>query len=271
MNYAFMSFSTPELTLDAMLALAARLGYDGIEPRISAGHRHGIELDAGAASRAASRAAAAASGIALCCLATSCAYADPAQTADMLDATHRAIDLAGDVGAARIRVFGGQLGEGLSREAAIALLVAALSGVADHAAARGVTICLETHDAWCDPRHVAAVMRQVNHPAIRVNWDIMHPVRGEFATVRASFDLLRPYIAHLHVHDGEAGSGPLRPIGQGVVDHRTAIACLLAVNYPGYISGEWIGWEPYETHLPRELATLKGYEAAALTAPTRPA
>ncbi|OPZ85284.1 MAG: fructoselysine 3-epimerase [bacterium ADurb.Bin429] len=264
MRYAFMSFSTPELTLGEMLALARRLGYDGIEPRISAGHRHGIEFETDAAGRTASRTLAEESGIALCCLATSCTYADPVKTADMLDATHRAIDLAGDVGAPRIRVFGGQLGEGLSREAAIALLVASLSSVADHAAARGVTVCLETHDAWCDPRHVAEVMRQVNNPAVRVNWDIMHPVRGEFATMRESFDILRPYIAHLHVHDGEAGSGPLLPIGQGVVDHRAAIECLLAINYQGYISGEWIGWEPYEVHLPRELAALKGYEAAAL-------
>ena len=31
-------------------------------------------------------------------------------------------------------------------------------------------------------------------------------------------------------------------------------------DYQGYLSGEWIGWEPYDVHLPRELATMKGYE-----------
>ncbi len=261
MRYAFMSFSTPELSLAEMLALAARLGYDGIEPRISAGHRHGIEFDADPAARAAAKALAEESGIALCCLATSCTYADPAKTVDMLDATRRAIDLAGDVGAPRIRVFGGNLADGLSREAAIDLLVASLASVADHAAARGVAVCMETHDAWCDPRHVAEVLARVDSPAVRANWDIMHPVRGGFATMRESFEILKPYIAHLHVHDGEPANGPLLPIGHGVVDHRTAIDCLLSMNYPGYISGEWIGWEPYEVHLPRELATMKGYEA----------
>lgn len=263
MKYSFMSFSTPELTLGEMLALAARLGYDGIEPRISAGHRHGIEFDADAASRAASKALAAERGIALCCLATSCTYADPAKTTEMRDATRRAIDLAGDVGAPRIRVFGGNLGEGLSREAAIELLVTSLAGVAAQAAARGVTICMETHDAWCDPRHVAEVIRRVNSPYVRANWDIMHPVRGGFATIAESFDILKPYIAHLHVHDGDQPTGALLPIGQGVVDHRAALECLRTIDYQGYISGEWIGWEPYEIHLPRELATMKGYEAEA--------
>ena len=35
---------------------------------------------------------------------------------------------------------------------------------------------------------------------------------------------------------------------------------MMEIDYPGFISGEWINWEPYEQHLPRELATLKGYE-----------
>ena len=30
---------------------------------------------------------------------------------------------------------------------------------------------------------------------------------------------------------------------------------------PKLASGEWIGWEPYEVHLPRELAMLKKYES----------
>jgi len=28
-------------------------------------------------------------------------------------------------------------------------------------------------------------------------------------------------------------------------------------GYAGYLSGEWINWEPHEVHLPRELATLQ--------------
>ena len=261
MKYAFMTFSTPTLSLADALATARRHGYDGIEPRLDAQHAHGVEVAADPAQRAAIRQQAAASGVALACLATSLRYADPAQTDDMLSQTRARIDLAADVGAPVLRVFGGQIPAGLARAAATDLLVRSLRAVADHAAARGVTVALETHDDWCDPRHVAAVMRGVNHPAIGVNWDIMHPVRAAQTDVATSFALLQPWIRHLHVHDGPL-ENPLRflPIGQGAIDHRTALRLLRESGYAGFISGEWINWEPADIHLPRERAALQACE-----------
>ena len=47
----------------------------------------------------------------------------------------------------------------------------------------------------------------------------------------------------------------------GIVDHKRALELLKEMGYEGYISGEWIQWEPAEVHLPRELATLKRLEA----------
>jgi len=261
MKYSFMSFSTPELTLAETLALAKRLGYDGIEPRLQGNHGHNIEFDTPAAARRAIKAQVDDSGIALCCLATSCQYSNPKTLAAMVEDTHQAIDLAGDVGAPRLRVFGGVIPEGVSREQAYAQCVESLSGVAPHAAERGVTLCMETHDSWCDPNNVAAVIGAVNHPNIMVNWDIMHPVRAGGSTMDAAFTALKPWIRHLHVHDGPVSEPfSLLPIGEGAIDHRRALELLLTLPYDGYISGEWIGWEPYEVHLPRELATLKRYE-----------
>ena len=48
MKYAFMTFSTPALNLDDVLATAKQYGYDGIEPRLDAGHKHGVEVAASA-------------------------------------------------------------------------------------------------------------------------------------------------------------------------------------------------------------------------------
>ncbi len=263
MKFSFMSFSTPTLSLDDMLALAKRLGYDGVEPRIDSKHAHGIELASDAAARKAAREKAEKSGVAYACLATSCTYADPAQNAAMRETTLRCIDLAADIGAPRIRVFGGALPKGLARQQAIDLLAESMKAVADHAARRKVTVCMETHDDWCDPSHLAAVMRKVSHPAIAVNWDIMHPVRAAGWTVEDSYRELRPWIQHLHVHDGTKQQDKLAmvPIGTGQIDHRKGIELLKVGGYQGFLSGEWINWEPYEVHLPRELATLKKYDA----------
>lgn len=261
MKYSFMSFSTPALDLAGMLELARKYGYDGIEPRLDSKHAHGIEVGTTAAQREAIRSQIEASGVALACLATSITYADPARTDEMIAQTRERIDLAGDLGAPTIRVFGGKIPEGVTREQAIDLLVSSLSKVADQAGERGVTVCVETHDHWCDPTHIATVLSRVDHPAIAANWDIMHPVRTAKVTMDDAFAALKPWIRHLHIHDGTTADGKLAPIGTGDIDHRRALELLNTIGYGGFISGEWINWEPYEIHLPRELATMKRYES----------
>lgn len=262
MKYAFMSFSCPELTFDELLATAKRYGYEGIEPRTDCKHAHGVELSASAEQRATVREKARDSGIALCCLATSCAYADPSTAQEQVDQTLRQIDLAGDIGAARLRVFGGAIPDGISREEATDVLADSLSAVADLAQARGVIVCMETHDSWCNPEHVAEVLKRVNHPAIAANWDIMHPVRAGGATMNGAFQTLKPWIRHIHFHDGIDLEGKLQfvPVGDGIVDHQQAVRLLQSLPYDGFLSGEWIGWEPWDVHLPRELAAMKAYE-----------
>jgi sugar phosphate isomerase/epimerase len=263
MKYAFMSFSTPTLTLEKMLALAEKHGYDGIEPRLDAKHAHGVEVAATEVERSRIREEAEASRVEIACLATSCQYADPSKLDDMVAQTHERIDLAGDLGVLRLRVFGGQFPEEVTREQAVENVVKGLSAVADHAGERNVFICMETHDAWCNPDDVAQVMKQVNHPNIAVNWDFMHPTRMEFASVADSFETLKPWIKHVHFHDGaqEDGKLLLKPIGEGSIDHRTAVEKLMKMGYDGYLSGEWINWDlPYDDHLPQELATMKTYE-----------
>lgn len=267
MKFSFMSFSCPELNLDELLALVKKYGYDGVEPRISASHKHGLEFDATAEYRAQAKRKAEATGVPYSCIATSCRYADPATRNDMVADTHRAIDLAGDVGCGRIRVFGGAIPEGIEREEATDGLIDAMRAVADHAAERNVVVCMETHDHWCNPAHLAEVMRRVSHPAIAINWDIMHPVRVAKVTIEESFRILEPWIRHCHFHDGTQspeGALSLCPIGEGLVDHRKAVELLKAVDFEDFMSGEWIGWEPYDVHLPREIATMRRYDKEAV-------
>jgi len=264
MKYSFMSFSCPQLTLGELLATARRFGYEGVEPRIDRQHKHGVEISASAAQCKEIKKQAAGNGITLSCIATSCAFADPDITKQNVEHALKCVDLAADVGAGRIRVFGGSLAKDQKREEAVRIVADALRAVADHAKGRGVTVCMETHDDWCLPEDVAAVMRLANHPAVAVNWDIMHPVRVCKLTMDQAFETLKPWIRHLHIHDGVPGSAQLVPIGSGGIDHKRAVELLLTIPYEGYLSGEWINWsDPYEKHLPRELAIMKSYERAA--------
>jgi sugar phosphate isomerase/epimerase len=252
------------MSLAEVLAAANKYGYAGIEPRTDAGHGHGVEVSASAEQRKQIKKAAADSGVAIACLATSCGFANPQTQKQVIEQAHERIDLAGDVGCPAIRVFGGDFPYSLSRQQAIELMAGGLSQLAEHAHRRGVKVCLETHDLWCDPRNVKAVIAKVNHPNVLVNWDIMHTFRYHFATMQEAFDILWPHVGHVHVHDGTFTDDGTKhvfvPIGQGVLDHQTPLRLLSAAGYQGFISGEWISWEPAEVHLPRELAAMKDLE-----------
>lgn len=274
MRLAFMTFSRPDLGWPALLALAREHGYDGVEPRLDSNHGHGIEVAASAAERRAKRDAAERAGVAIACLATSRRFVDPARHRAEIDAGHAEIDLAGDVGCERLRVFGGTLpggesrgesgGEsgGMTREAAIENVAAGLRALADHAAERGVTLCLETHDDWCDPDHAAAIMRRCNHPAVAVNWDVMHTRRAGRPPEQAC-RALAPWVRHVHVHDGFIHGEKLeiRPIGTADIDHRPVLRVLRDAGYRGFLSGEWIHGmmtpDFVVDHLAREAATLR--------------
>jgi sugar phosphate isomerase/epimerase len=90
----------------------------------------------------------------------------------------------------------------------------------------------------------------------------MHPVRRANMSIEESFNLLKPWIKHCHFHDGiieDEEKVKLVPIGQGQIDHKKTVELLKSMNYNSFMSGEWINWEPYEKHLPREIATMKQY------------
>ena len=262
LKYSFMSFSCPELTFQQMVELAVELGYAGIEPRVTSGHRHGVELEADAGKREQIRELAADAGIAICCLAVSCRYADPATVEENVRDTLESIDLAADIGAPRLRVFGGQIGGGLSRPEAIAQVGDSLRSCAQRAAQRKVTICVESHDDWSDVKHLATVMQRVDHPWVAVNWDVMHPVRTCGYSMDEAYQTVAPWIHHVHFHDGAKGNRKIayKPIGEGFIDHRRVAEILREAGYDGFLSGEWIGWEPHQVHLPRELASMKKIE-----------
>ena len=262
MKYSFMSFSCPELSLTEMLEVAARWGYAGLEPRVDQRHAHGIETSLTATERQAIKAQVADSPVDLGCLASSARYSDPDTVQTHLDATRRELDLAADLGIPALRVFGGQIAEGIGREAAIANLAHHLGTLAEQAAACGVTICLETHDDWCNPHHVVAVLEQVNHPRVAANWDVLHPVRAAGMTLGESMAIMLPWTRHVHMHDADLTPGRIRyvPMGTGSIDHREVLRGLQDHGFEGYMSGEWIGYRPWREHLPSEIRCLRGYE-----------
>jgi sugar phosphate isomerase/epimerase len=268
LRYSFMSFSLPEASLDQLLSAAREYGYDGIELRINARHGHGVEPENSGPERAAVRKAFSDAGVAVACVATSCRFADPATVDSECANARLAIELAADLGSHRLRVFGGALPDGVERDAAVRGVATALASIADFAAERDVRVCLETHDDWTSPEHVAEVMRAVDHPAIGVTWDVWHPSRINGLSLDDAYHALAQWIGHVHFHDGMLRPDMLdhRAMGTGQLDHRRVLRLLTDAGYDGFLSGEWIGWEPGEVHLPREIDAMRQYERELATA-----
>lgn len=242
MKLSFMTFMCPQWTLEEVIAGAKRHGYEGVELRVAAEHRHGVEVEASAEARGQARRVFEDVGIEIACIATSCRLADgdsQARAANV-ESLRKHIELAADVGAPLIRVFGGQPSGGLSLDDAVKVAAEDLTKACEEACARGVTLCLETHDAFSLGETVGQVLRLADKPCLRANWDLMHPYNhGEapWVTRRA----LRGKVAHVHMHDYVLGNGAWRlvPPRQGVMPLSQFLRMLRDDGYDGYLSAEY--------------------------------
>lgn len=260
MKLSFMTFSTPMLSLQEVLGVAGKYGYDGVELRISANHNHGIETFMSDSAKQDALDIIKASDREIVALATSCVFTNRFTFEENIESAVDAIKLASFFNVPVIRTFGGNYPDDCSKNQARSLLKEAYLQLSEVAKKFGVYVCFETHDSWCNPYDVAEILDFVNHDYIRANWDIMHPVTHGFS-IEESFNVLKPFIKHVHIHDGKgifnAKSLGLTTTGEGCIDHRLAFELLKKMNYSGALSGEWINWDSYELHLPREIKILR--------------
>ena len=153
----------------------------------------------------------------------------------------------------------------------VASAVTTLEALAGRARELGVSIALETHDAFSSSALVAQVLKQVNAPFVGALWDFLHPYRlGERPQETAR--QLRGHLLHVHVKDGRRPPAPqdewtLTLLGEGDVPTLEMLAALQATGYDGWLCVEWEKkWHPElaepEVALPQHATTLRAYLAA---------
>ena len=112
-----------------------------------------------------------------------------------------------------------------------------LTKMGDAAAARGITLVLETHPILLHNGEACLeMMRAVNHPSVRINFDtgnISFYTDGGDAVVE--LEKIAPYVAstHLKDHDGEFEAWHFRTLGEGIVDFAEVLRILKSVDYAG--------------------------------------
>src|SRR5919197_6021719 len=201
MKVAFSTLACPAWSIKQVVEAATTLGYDGVDLRLLDGAVIDPGADRAKVEQAVARCRAA--GVEVCALDSSCTFnhADPGAREREVSDLLRWIDLAEDLQVPLVRVFGGHARPGLAPEPPEVVkdwVAEALSRTAPIAEQAGITVVLETHDAFSSARHVAVVLDRVDSPRVAALWDSHHPCRvGE--TPQDVIEALSPRIAHVHV------------------------------------------------------------------------
>jgi sugar phosphate isomerase/epimerase len=269
MRYAFTTLACPAWSIEQVAHAATSLGYDGVELRLLDGNVIDPAADRAKVEQAVARCRAA--GVEVCALDSSCTFnhADPGARERQVADLGRWIDLARDLQVPLVRVFGGHARPGLAPEPPEVVngwVAEALARAAPAAEQAGVTVVLETHDAFSSARRVADVLQRVNSPRVAALWDSHHPYQmGE--TPQDVIDALGPRIAHVHVKDArrttpDGSDWQLVLLGEGEVPVREQLQALARHGYNGYISVEWEKkWHPElaepEIALPQHIRWLR--------------
>ena len=191
----------------------------------------------------------------VCGLASSVRFQDrdPAERDRQLATGRVYCDLARELGAKFVRVFGDVL-EPLPAESQISNLkaqsaksashLASLRWIADGLQALGeyaetvdVDVLIETHGDFCRTPLMVALMQHITCSAVGVLWDTHHPWRFHHEPLAETFEMLRPWIRHSHWKDSVARlvRKPEQQLAEAV-----AAAQLAQQTNPGHQSADYV-------------------------------
>jgi len=192
-----------DFTLDKLIEVTEKYGYDGIEFRAGVGP-HGVELTATAAQRAEIKKRMAASRVAVAGIGTSCRFEslDPAEREKQVEDAKAYIDLAADVGSPRIRVFGNSFPKGADKNEVIKNVGDCLREIGEHAAKSRVDCNLELHGDFSYWEYTLRAVQIANHPRIGVVYNC-NTSEIAYGSIGQFLEPIKPYLRHVHMHELE--------------------------------------------------------------------
>jgi sugar phosphate isomerase/epimerase len=198
-----------DYSLEELLAICTKYGYAGVECRAQLGHKHGVELAATPEQRAAIKAAFAASPVALAGISTSCRFEslDAEERAEQVATAKGFIDLAADVGAPQIRVFGNAFPKGADKSQVIENVGMCLREIGEYAETSGVDCNLEMHGDFYYWEYTLRAVRIADHPRIGIVYNC-DPRETRWGPIRTFLEPIAPYLRHVHMHNLETNDYP---------------------------------------------------------------
>ncbi len=245
---AFSTLGCPKWPWARILEQAAQMGYAAVELRGIQGQIDLTKVPEFTGARlAASRKDLEAAGVAVCNLGASARMheSDPAVRAAQLDEGRRYIDLARELGAPYVRVFGNNIPAGESKPAVLARVVEGLRALGEHAKGSGVAVIIESHGDFTDSATLLEVLQTVAMPDVGLLWDAHHTFVAGKEDPATTFKALGKYVRHTHLKDSRPADKGVQYVlpGTGVVPMRDTVNVLARGGYRGLYCFEWEkGW-----------------------------
>lgn len=217
-----------DMKLDELLDVVRETGVQGLEFRAEAGHLHGVELERTTRERAAIRRQCETAHVPVVCIATGCKfeYPDEDKRRENIERAMQYVDLAADVGAPRIRVFGNDFPEEIAQAEVVQNVGLALREIGEYGEKRGVDVCLEMHGDFYWWEHALNAVRIAGHPRVGIvhNCDMREL---KYGPISSFYDPVKNHIRHVHLHDLESN-----------YPYKSLFRMLKHDGYAGYLSLE---------------------------------
>ena len=273
-----LSFSTlgcPDWSFDEIVARGVEYGYDGVEIRL-------IERETDLLKRPEFRPTELPqrirqlkdAGFLVCGLSSSVHFEDPnpATRSKQLANGQAYCDLARELGAKFVRVFGDLIRPNEDEAQQLDWIAAGLQSLGEYASTVSIEVLIETHGDFCRSEKMASLMNRVSCPSVGVLWDTHHPWRFHGERIADTWAALKKWTRHTHWKDSvtrpkvsdqpvsddvEEAARMAKQIntghqhadyalfGGGEFPARECLQSLLTDGYSGWFSLEWEKmWHP---------------------------
>jgi sugar phosphate isomerase/epimerase len=250
MKLSFSTLACPGWTMPQIIARAASYGYDGIELRFVEGEDSLWKLPvfSGSALPSTTRALADHS-LTISCLDTSCRFhsSDAGERRRWLIEGERMSDLASELSAPGLRVFGDSIEPGADRGLTRNWVADSIQQLAQITASKGVEVWIENHGDFAGARETAEILAQAACPRAGVVWD---PANSFIATQERPTEgaaILGAAIRHVHIKDLHRSGNGWNYVATGAGDFPLLelLSVLQRLHYDRFLSFEWEKkWHP---------------------------
>jgi len=251
-----LSFSTlgcPSWSLDRVLDVAGREGYDGVELRFLEGDDAlWARPELSGAGLSETRRRLRDSGLAVSCVDTRSVFhdPDPSARARSREEAARGLELAAQLGAPGIRVFGDRVQPGADLASTRGWIAEAMQSLAEAGRDTGVQVWLESHGDFARAADTLSVLQRVETRAVGIVWDPANAFEMGEAPADAP-GVLGARMRHVHLKDikraapGQGHAWTPVLVGEGDFPAAEVLALLHGRGYEGFVSFEWEKrWHP---------------------------